>query len=224
MLLEIQQEVMTVTKNSNNPYFKSTYADYLSVQRAIFPELHKRGIIVLQPTTVINGKNYVVTKLVHVETGDSVECETEIIFKSGDAQAQGSGITYARRYGIMSLLALGAEDDDGNQATGRGIQQQQQVQPQQGHLQQQQQQARQQNAQPMILPSQLQKPQPQQPPKPLIEVNNEYWLNAINYCREQGIKAEDLRKWYDISDATCKEMNDRLGFTNSLENMNGYQN
>jgi hypothetical protein len=37
--------------------------------------------------------------------------------KQNDAQAQGSGITYARRYGLQSLVNVGAEDDDGNSAS-----------------------------------------------------------------------------------------------------------
>jgi hypothetical protein len=33
-----------------------------------------------------------------------------------DAQGIGSGITYARRYGLMSVLCIAAADDDGNAA------------------------------------------------------------------------------------------------------------
>ena len=51
------------------------------------------------------------------ETGESIESFTEIIYsKVNDAQAQGSGITYARRYGLQSFVCVGAEDDDGNKA------------------------------------------------------------------------------------------------------------
>ena len=52
------------------------------------------------------------------ESGESIECLTEIIYsKPNDAQSQGSGITYARRYGLQSLVNVGAEDDDGNKAS-----------------------------------------------------------------------------------------------------------
>jgi hypothetical protein len=52
------------------------------------------------------------------ESGESLESMTEIVYsKQGDAQAQGSGITYARRYGLQSLVCIGAEDDDGNKAS-----------------------------------------------------------------------------------------------------------
>ena len=52
------------------------------------------------------------------ESGETFEGLTEIIYsKINDAQAQGSGITYARRYGLQSLLNIGADDDDGNKAS-----------------------------------------------------------------------------------------------------------
>jgi hypothetical protein len=71
----------------------------------------------LQPTITIDGKNYVETILIH-ESGEWMSCETEILFgKKDDAQAQGSGITYARRYGMQSFLNVGADDDDGNIAS-----------------------------------------------------------------------------------------------------------
>lgn len=119
-LLGVQKEVFSVKKSANNPFFKSKYVDYISLQKELFPVLNEAGLIVTQPTVVIDGKNYVKTIVTHAETGQSIESITEIIFKAGDAQAQGSGITYARRYGLMSLVAIGADDDDdGNKATGR---------------------------------------------------------------------------------------------------------
>jgi hypothetical protein len=72
---------------------------------------------VLQPICQIDGKNYVKTLLLH-ESGETLESNTEIIFnKMNDAQAQGSGISYARRYGLQSFLCVGADDDDGNKAS-----------------------------------------------------------------------------------------------------------
>jgi hypothetical protein len=52
------------------------------------------------------------------ESGETIESLTEIVYsKQNDAQAQGSGITYARRYGMQSLVNVGADDDDGNKAS-----------------------------------------------------------------------------------------------------------
>jgi hypothetical protein len=116
-LIEAQSEMGNATKDSTNPFFKSKYADLNSVREACIPILNKHKVVVLQPIVVQDGKNYVRTILMH-ESGEMFDSFTEIVYsKQNDAQAQGSGITYARRYGLQSLVNIGAEDDDGNKAS-----------------------------------------------------------------------------------------------------------
>ena len=116
-LLKAQKEMGNAKKDSKNPFFKSTYADLNAVREACMPALNNNGIVVLQPIVHIEGKNFVKTVLMH-ESGEIFEGLTEIIYsKPNDAQAQGSGITYARRYGLQSLVNVGADDDDGNAAS-----------------------------------------------------------------------------------------------------------
>lgn len=116
-LLEAQKEMGNAIKDSSNPFFKSKYADLNAIREACMPSLNKHGIVVLQPIVHIEGKNFVKTVLLH-ESGETFEGLTEIVYsKTNDAQAQGSGITYARRYGLQSIINVGAEDDDGNSAS-----------------------------------------------------------------------------------------------------------
>jgi len=117
-LIKAQSEMQNPTKDSANPFFKSKYADLASVREASLPALNKNGIAILQPTVKIEGKNFVKSLLVY-ESGEILDlnCDTEVLFsKPNDPQAQGSGITYARRYGLQSILTLAADDDDGNAA------------------------------------------------------------------------------------------------------------
>lgn len=115
--IEAQKEMGNAVKDSKNPFFKSDYADLNSVREACIPSLNKHNIAVIQPICHIENKNYVKTILLH-ESGETIESFTEIVYsKQNDAQAQGSGITYARRYGLQSLVCIGAEDDDGNKAS-----------------------------------------------------------------------------------------------------------
>lgn len=115
--LAAQKEMGNAVKDSSNPFFKSKYADLNSIREACLPALNKHGISVIQPIVHLDGKNFVQTVLVH-ESGETIESLTEIIYaKPNDAQAQGSGITYARRYGLQSLVNVGADDDDGNKAS-----------------------------------------------------------------------------------------------------------
>lgn len=114
--VKAQAEMSNAKKDSTNPFFRNRYADLNSVREACLPALNKHGISVLQPTVQVEGKNFVKTILLH-ESGETIESLTEILFaKQNDPQAQGSGITYARRYGLQSLVNIGAEDDDGNKA------------------------------------------------------------------------------------------------------------
>lgn len=120
-LVKAQQEMGVAKKESKNPYFNSFYADLNSIRETALPVLNKHGIVVLQPTVVINGKNYVRTILVH-ESGEYVYSLTEIkVQRQNDPQAEGSGISYARRYGLQAIITMAAADDDGEAAVGRDL-------------------------------------------------------------------------------------------------------
>ena len=115
-LLKAQSEMSNPKKGATNPFFKSKYADLNAIREAVIPVLNENGITVLQPITHIEGKNFVKTILLH-ESGEMMESLTEIIYnKTNDAQAQGSGISYARRYSLQSFVCVGADDDDGQKA------------------------------------------------------------------------------------------------------------
>lgn len=115
-LLKAQTEMSNPKKGATNPFFKSKYADLNSIREAVIPVLNSNGITVLQPIIHLDGKNFVKTMLLH-ESGESIDSLTEIIYnKVNDAQAQGSGISYARRYSLQSFVCIGADDDDGQKA------------------------------------------------------------------------------------------------------------
>jgi hypothetical protein len=115
-LLKAQSEMSNPKKGSTNPFFKSKYADLNSIREAVIPILNSNGISVLQPIVHVDNKNFVKTILLH-ESGEYLESLTEIIYnKVNDAQAQGSGISYARRYSLQSFVCVGADDDDGQKA------------------------------------------------------------------------------------------------------------
>ena len=115
-LVKAQSEMVTPKKANTNPFYKNKYAGLNEVLEAVTPALNNNGIVVLQPMVHLDGKNFVKTVLLH-ESGESLESFTEIIYnKVNDAQAQGSGITYARRYGLQSFVSVGADDDDGQKA------------------------------------------------------------------------------------------------------------
>lgn len=118
-LVSAQSQMSNAVKDSKNPFFKSSYADLNAIREAVLPACNANGISVLQPTVIVEGKKFVQTMLVH-ESGEYISGLTEILsVKETDAQAQGSGISYARRYGLQSIANVGADDDDGNSASGK---------------------------------------------------------------------------------------------------------
>jgi hypothetical protein len=116
-LIKAQSEMSDAKKNAKNPFLKNSYADLNAIREAVIPVLNENKIAVLQPMMQINGEMYIQTLLLH-ESGENIESLTKVVVsKQNDAQSQGSGITYARRYGLQSLLNVGAVDDDGNKAS-----------------------------------------------------------------------------------------------------------
>lgn len=118
-LVKAQGVTGNAKKDATNPFFKKNYADLNAVREAVMPSLNANGICVLQPPAVIDGVDYVETVLLH-ESGEYISSLTRIVVdKASDAQRHGSGLSYARRYALQSMVCIGAEDDDANGATGK---------------------------------------------------------------------------------------------------------
>lgn len=110
-LLKVQKEMGVITKSATNPFFKNTYADINAIMNVVKPLLTKHGIVITQPC--MGRKVYTV-----LQYGDShIHSYISIPDTITDPQKYGSAITYFRRYTLVSLLGLQAEDDDGNLAS-----------------------------------------------------------------------------------------------------------
>lgn len=115
-LAAAQSEMGPAIKDSNNPAFRSKYADLGNVVEACMPALNANGIAVIQPPYDDDTGRYVKTIFLHGETGEVLECRVPLIVGKNDMQGYGSAVTYARRYGLMAMAGIAPEDDDGNAA------------------------------------------------------------------------------------------------------------
>lgn len=111
-----QAEMEAATKDSNNPFFKSKYADLNSVMGAVKPALAKHGLAFVQVCHDAEHCAKVETVIVHA-SGEQFKCgAVSVPVSKHDAQGYGSALTYARRYSLAAAFGVGAEDDDGNAA------------------------------------------------------------------------------------------------------------
>lgn len=128
-LVKAQSEMTNAKKDSVNPFFKKAYANLNSIREAVLPVLNKNGITAIQPTCILDGVDYVETVLLH-ESGEYISSLTRVVVdKVNDAQRHGSGLSYARRYALQSIVNIGAEDDDANSAVGNMVNHVQPMQP-----------------------------------------------------------------------------------------------
>ena len=111
-LYDLQSEVGAIAKDSKNPFFKSKYFDINGLLSHIQPLLKKNRLLLLQPIE----DSKVRSVIRDVDSNDFISSEMQLPVIS-DPQKMGSAITYFRRYTLQSLLALQAEDDDGNTAS-----------------------------------------------------------------------------------------------------------
>lgn len=123
-LAAAQAEIKDAIKASENPYFKSRYADLASVTAAIREPLAKHDLATIQlpETTLTEGKVGVrVTTVLAHSSGEWIAGELTLYPKLADPQAMGSAITYGRRYGLAAIVGVVAvdEDDDGNMSNGK---------------------------------------------------------------------------------------------------------
>ena len=123
-LLEVKKDLGTLKKDKVNPFFskggyKATYVDINGVLEVLNPILEKHGVLLLQPLLTVEGVPHIATELIDVDTGNKIS-RTVALLDPKDAQKFGAICTYYRRFSIIAMLSLGAEDCDGETAMGRG--------------------------------------------------------------------------------------------------------
>jgi hypothetical protein len=115
-----QAELENASKSSNNPHFKSKYADLAEVLNTVRPVLAKHGLSVAQfPGYSHEHKVVAVETVLMHKSGQYLSGTVAAPVTKPDAQGVGSAITYCRRYSLAAVVGIAQEDDDGNEASGR---------------------------------------------------------------------------------------------------------
>lgn len=117
-LIKVQRNLKSAPKAKKNPFYKSTYADLPGVWEMCRESLADNGLVVTQLVEGPKEDAQLVTMLIHT-SNQWIKSKIPLLAVKQDPQAQGSAITYARRYGLMAVLGMcqDDEDDDGEAAT-----------------------------------------------------------------------------------------------------------
>ena len=108
-----QAEMGGAIKDSNNPFFKSSYADLTSVIKVIKEPFAKYGLSFVQlPVTSAGGNGIGVSTMLMHKSGQWLQSEYLLPMDKVTPQGAGSAITYARRYALQSLVGIPSVDDD----------------------------------------------------------------------------------------------------------------
>lgn len=123
-LVKVQEHIQPIAKDRENTHFRNKYATLDAIMESIRAPLASVELAIVQgggaPVSDINGAVIAIgveTMLVH-SSGEFISSVITLPIAQASPQAVGSAITYGRRYGVASLLALTTEeDDDANHAT-----------------------------------------------------------------------------------------------------------
>lgn len=118
-LIAAQAAFAPARKDATNPAFRSKYVTLEGVLDAVTPALRDNKLALVQQTDRDDdGVTILLTRLIH-ESGEWLGCRYPVRPVKADPQGEGSALTYARRYSLMSLVGIAPEDDDGNAASPR---------------------------------------------------------------------------------------------------------
>lgn len=116
-LAKAQGLIKGATKDSNNPFFKSSYADLSSVMDAIREPFSLNGLSISQPLSYSGTEWFIETIIIH-SSGQWMQSDPVMVPVKDrlNAQAFGSAVTYMRRYCLSAMVGVAAIDDDGEAA------------------------------------------------------------------------------------------------------------
>ena len=114
-LSKVQGELDYAVKDSNNPHFKSKYANLAGVWYACRDPLSKHGLSVIQTLELIDGKQALMTTLAHA-SGQWIKSLVILPIQKPGPQEMVSCITYCRRTALAAIVGVYQDDDDAEAA------------------------------------------------------------------------------------------------------------
>lgn len=115
-LYKVQKEALHPLKNSENPHFRSSYANLESVLNTARETISGQGLTVVQlPLGGLDACRLLV-RIQHI-SGEWLQWVFTAPLQRKDVQAVCAAVTYLRRYSLTSSFNMVDVDDDGNYAS-----------------------------------------------------------------------------------------------------------
>jgi len=118
-LSQLQGELHGVKEGGINPHFDSTFIELRDMVKVANPLLTKNGLSITQTTKPVDGRLWLITRLMHDESGTWIKGYWPMTPDRKGQQALGSEHTYARRQGFGGLLVIPPSEDDDAEASDR---------------------------------------------------------------------------------------------------------
>lgn len=113
----IASQGITCTKNAENPYYNSKYADLGVVVEALKEPLKEQGLTYMFAVDSLPEDKWLLKTF--VSDGTEITLATTFPLVNTDPQKFGASLTYAKRYSLCTVFnVIAEEDDDGNTASG----------------------------------------------------------------------------------------------------------
>jgi hypothetical protein len=120
-ILAVQSEAPTLPRDKTatvataKGQYSYSYTDLATIVDKLAPILRQHGLVWSAFPTIANGAPALRYRLLHVPTGEADEDTMPLLLAKDDSQGMGSAITYARRYALVAVLNLIADEDDDGQ-------------------------------------------------------------------------------------------------------------
>ncbi len=118
-IVSVQKGMEAAPASSENPFFKSHYADLNTCWEAVRGLLAASNLALIQTFGGTAEAPSVITTLAHGPSGEWIKSELVIAPEKKTPQGVGSALTYGRRYSFAILGLTTAPDDDAEGAMNR---------------------------------------------------------------------------------------------------------
>lgn len=117
-LTKFRAQLKQPLKDATNPFFKAQYVPLENIVMVIDEAIKDTGLNYMQE---VNSETRQVDTIITHESGEWIVVQgAKVNPVKNDPQAEGSAVSYAKRYSLAACFGITSDkDDDGNRATGK---------------------------------------------------------------------------------------------------------